>query len=384
MPKLTVLFPVYNSIARNGDGFLQQALDSLVNQTFEDFEIHILDNMSTDETPAICKSYAKRDSRIKFSVDSKQRFPEDGINKLAENVTSEFLMVANCDDLWNHYYIEILLDLFKYNQSIDLAYSNGNFVNASNHIGNPLVRNTSFTYTNDLYLNFCLGVQHRTVVPILFGIFKTEAYKNTLPFQAFDSLKANVDNLFLMKFLISGYKAKLHNESLFYYRERTRNLCPSEVEGMPESPILIFAYYILHQLNFYSTVNNHIPENSTLLKLVSFDSTLRCISRLLLWITKDYNPDKFETNVLETLHERYTVVKSLLLTNSYPSLTEELCKDTCKKSRIFKNHILQYIYDVMRPHKILEDITVKMDIIHKDFEDILNDFPNQHRISVNE
>jgi glycosyltransferase involved in cell wall biosynthesis len=59
-PKLSIGLPVYN-----GDNFLSEALDSILSQTFTDFELIISDNASTDRTAQICQEYAARDSRIR-------------------------------------------------------------------------------------------------------------------------------------------------------------------------------------------------------------------------------------------------------------------------------------------------------------------------------
>jgi len=54
-PRVTVAIPVYN-----GDNYVHEALDSVLAQTFQDFEIVISDNGSTDRTEAICREYAAR------------------------------------------------------------------------------------------------------------------------------------------------------------------------------------------------------------------------------------------------------------------------------------------------------------------------------------
>lgn len=373
MTKLTILLPTYNSISRNGDGIIQQALDSLLAQTFSDFEIHILDNISTDKTPKICQEYANKDERIKFKIDSKQRFPEGGINKLAENVNSEYLMIANCDDLWNHHYIEELLSGFNKGKKVDCVYSNGNFINMSNQIEKTLIPDLRFTYTNNIPLNFCLAVEHRNVIPVLFGIFKTKAYQSALPYKPFDSLKANVDNLFLFKYLLNGNKAKLHNKDLFYYRNRSRSFNISKFPELLNSPILVWVFYILHQLNFYFEVKKYLPENNPLLKLVLIDSHLRYIPNTIRWIINDLNPDPFETSILADLYKRYSYINKLLLKNSYPEFTKELCEETCKKIRIFKNTIVQHIYDIMQQHEYIDDMIQKTDLIYKEFKGIENE-----------
>jgi glycosyltransferase involved in cell wall biosynthesis len=58
---VSIGLPVYNA-----GQYLEEALDSILAQTFEDFELIISDNGSTDNTEAICWSYARRDQRIRY------------------------------------------------------------------------------------------------------------------------------------------------------------------------------------------------------------------------------------------------------------------------------------------------------------------------------
>ena len=60
-PLVTIGMPVYNI----DEKFLYTALDSLLNQTYTNFELIISDDCSTDSTSRICSEYAKKDSRRK-------------------------------------------------------------------------------------------------------------------------------------------------------------------------------------------------------------------------------------------------------------------------------------------------------------------------------
>jgi glycosyltransferase involved in cell wall biosynthesis len=60
-PRLTIGLPVYN-----GEQHLAEALDSLLGQTYEDFELLVSDNASTDGTADLCRRYAEKDSRIRY------------------------------------------------------------------------------------------------------------------------------------------------------------------------------------------------------------------------------------------------------------------------------------------------------------------------------
>jgi glycosyltransferase involved in cell wall biosynthesis len=59
-PSISVIVPVYNT-----EIYLKRCIDSIINQTFKDIEIILVDDGSTDNCPAICDNYASQDSRIK-------------------------------------------------------------------------------------------------------------------------------------------------------------------------------------------------------------------------------------------------------------------------------------------------------------------------------
>ncbi|MBW4538718.1 MAG: glycosyltransferase family 2 protein [Myxacorys chilensis ATA2-1-KO14] len=60
-PLVSIGMPVYN-----GERFIKQAIDSILAQTFENFELIISDNASTDKTEEICREYAEKDKRIRY------------------------------------------------------------------------------------------------------------------------------------------------------------------------------------------------------------------------------------------------------------------------------------------------------------------------------
>ena len=60
-PRVTIGMPVYN-----GEKYVAEAIESILRQTFADFELIISDNASTDSTPTICAAYAASDSRVRY------------------------------------------------------------------------------------------------------------------------------------------------------------------------------------------------------------------------------------------------------------------------------------------------------------------------------
>ena len=59
MPKISIIVPVYNC-----KKYLRQCLDSILSQTFKDWECLLIDDGSTDESGSICDEYARRDNRF--------------------------------------------------------------------------------------------------------------------------------------------------------------------------------------------------------------------------------------------------------------------------------------------------------------------------------
>jgi glycosyltransferase involved in cell wall biosynthesis len=83
----------------NGARFLQQTLDSLLGQTYSDFELIVSDNASTDGTGKICETFAARDGRVRYQRSPVNRGAAWNHNRLVELATGEYFKWAMADDL---------------------------------------------------------------------------------------------------------------------------------------------------------------------------------------------------------------------------------------------------------------------------------------------
>jgi glycosyltransferase involved in cell wall biosynthesis len=90
-PRISVLLPVYN-----GAPYLAASIDSILSQTYEDFELLILNDGSTDDSAAIAKSYS--DERIRYFEHPNMGLPAT-LNKGAHVARGEFLFRQDQDDL---------------------------------------------------------------------------------------------------------------------------------------------------------------------------------------------------------------------------------------------------------------------------------------------
>ncbi len=94
-PKISIGVPVFN-----GQNFIKARLDSILNQSFTDFEVIISDNNSTDLTLEICKEYAKKDKRIHLTKQEKNIGLFWNYKFVLDNSLGDYFVIANVDDLW--------------------------------------------------------------------------------------------------------------------------------------------------------------------------------------------------------------------------------------------------------------------------------------------
>ena len=105
-PRVSIGVPVYN-----GAALLPAALDSLLEQTYRDFELVISDNASTDETERICRSYAARDSRVRYHRQRKNIGAIRNFNAVFELAHGEYFKWAAHDDLCAPAFLERCVDV---------------------------------------------------------------------------------------------------------------------------------------------------------------------------------------------------------------------------------------------------------------------------------
>jgi glycosyltransferase involved in cell wall biosynthesis len=93
-PRVSVGVPVYN-----GQDYLGECLESLLKQDFEDFELILSDNGSTDGTEEICRSYAARDARIRYLREPENRGGSWNLSRLPHLARGEYFRWSCHDDL---------------------------------------------------------------------------------------------------------------------------------------------------------------------------------------------------------------------------------------------------------------------------------------------
>ena len=246
--RVSIMMPVYN-----GELFLREALSSLLAQTYANFEIVILDNQSVDRTAAICAEFARRDARVRYVVDERKRNPHEAANRLAQLITGEFCMIACDDDLWEPAYLDETVAKLRVHPELGLAYTNARYVDVEGRRGTRSLISGRAIYlrNHSRMMNAAHYVLTRRVLPIVFGVFRSEVYLRAIPFDTFDETIADVDNLFMFKVLLD---APVHcaDRVLFHYRNKFRWADPDVLKDYPRRMewFKVWLYDAKHQHRF--------------------------------------------------------------------------------------------------------------------------------------
>jgi glycosyltransferase involved in cell wall biosynthesis len=116
-PRVSIGMPV-----RNGQNYIRAAIDSLLAQTFTDFELIICDNQSSDSTEAICRDYMARDARIRYFRNETNLGPAGNHNRCFSYARGEYFRWHAHDDICAPEYLAKCVETLDRNPDVVVAY----------------------------------------------------------------------------------------------------------------------------------------------------------------------------------------------------------------------------------------------------------------------
>ncbi len=116
-PILSIGMPAYNS-----EQDLEAAIDAILAQTFENFELIISDNGSTDRTQEICEAYCRQDKRVNYHRNSENIGASGNYNKVFELSRAKYFKWASSNDHCEPDFFERCIDALEQNPKAVLAY----------------------------------------------------------------------------------------------------------------------------------------------------------------------------------------------------------------------------------------------------------------------
>lgn len=214
MPKISVIVPVYKV-----EQYLNRCVDSLLNQTFTDFELILVDDGSLDESGVICDEYAASNSRV-IVIHKENGGLSDarnyGINWAFANSDSDWITFIDSDDWVHRCYLEIL-----FNTCVDnsVSLSSCGYIRTSNQCADNDIQNVRIIIDNPEHLiekrlkgnGFNEGEYNASIA--CGRLFRKTLWENIrFPFG-----KLHEDEYTVHKVIYANDKIAVVPESLYYY-----------------------------------------------------------------------------------------------------------------------------------------------------------------------
>ena len=220
MVEISVIIPCYNV-----EKYLNECLDSIITQSFDDIEIICVDDGSTDNTPNILKEYERLDSRVKLFFQENKGVGA-ARNKGLSHASGNYIYFADSDDYLEKNALSEMHGLAK-DKSLDLLmFKLVNFNEKTNEMDSNysnipfLNKNSILTYNDfkdDLF---------RVDVTVYTKFFKRELIVNVL----FDESVIFGDNIFFINYIFDAKRIYFYDKCLYYRRIRDDSVISSSNE----------------------------------------------------------------------------------------------------------------------------------------------------------
>ncbi len=209
-PLVSVGMPV-----RNGQKYICQALDSILNQTLTDIEVVICDNDSTDDTQSICQGYVARDPRVRYFRNEQNLGPAGNHNRCFSHAIGKYFKWHAHDDLIAPTFLEKCVAVLENDPKVVNSHSFTDVIDENNnHSRDYTFRAATDHEVPSRRFGSLIHVNHKTHVGYeIFGVWRREELAKT-PLEKAD---AHGDRILLVRMVLRG---KFHEvpEKLFLAR----------------------------------------------------------------------------------------------------------------------------------------------------------------------
>ncbi len=214
MATVSIIMPCHN-----GASFLPQAVESVIAQTYGDWELLIIDDASRDESVSIAKEYCAKDSRLRL-LHTKQSTgkPATPRNVGIEAATGQFIAFLDCDDKWAPSKLEHQLPLFE-QKNCAAAFSFYKKMDKEGNVRSAVVTSPAVVDFDQLLDGNCIGN--------LTGIYDTakvgKVYQKEINHE---------DYLMWLQVLQKGFVARNTGTVEAYYRESDTSVSGSKLKAL--------------------------------------------------------------------------------------------------------------------------------------------------------
>ena len=173
IPRVSIGLPVYN-----GEKYLGESIESLLTQTFDDFELIISDNASTDRTKQICKKYTKKDSRVRYIRNEENIGAAENFNRIFALSLGEYFKWAAADDILHPDFLSKCIEILEKEQDIILCHSKTLRIDESGNVTGSYYLPMRYNSPEVSYRFKDMILEPHSCV-MIFGVAKVDILKKT-------------------------------------------------------------------------------------------------------------------------------------------------------------------------------------------------------------
>lgn len=216
-PTVSVITPAFNAAP-----YVRESLDSVVAQTFKDFEVIVVDDGSTDETAAIADWYAQRDPRIRVIRQSNHGIAA-ARNVAIAHARGRFFALLDSDDLWFPRYLEEQVAILQ--RHPDVAVLSANAISLGGGLdGQPLLGGSRRGALRKVSLATLVRAEDSLSI---LAVFRREVVDAIGPFDV--TLRRSEDYDFWLRAAAAGFLIAVNAKPLGLYRRRPDSMSADEV-----------------------------------------------------------------------------------------------------------------------------------------------------------
>ena len=221
-PKISVVIPIYKV-----EKYLDKCVESVVNQTYKNLEIFLVDDGSPDNCPKMCDDWAKKDKRIKV-IHKQNGGLSDARNFGIEKATGDYIMFVDSDDYLDEKICETLLNLnLKHNTDFAMCDAKVIYETPNNNISTPTQEITERVFEKEQIIPLLVKTDIKYLMTAWAKLYIIEIFKNL----RYDKGKIHEDEFILHKLLNITNKFVYINEPLYCYLQREGSITHSKLEN---------------------------------------------------------------------------------------------------------------------------------------------------------
>ena len=200
---------------RNGGEYVRGALDSLLAQTYKNFELIISDNASTDDTQNICEEYARREARIRYIRQKENIGSYGNYDFIRKEARGDYFAWAACDDFWDPRFIEECVAKFREFPDATMVFPNFYAFDDSGKVI-QLSQENYFPFAPDTYTRiktYLLNRAQNGKITMIYGLWRKHTPADLLSLGG-----CHGDMIYVFRSLLTGYFANVLH-ALFFKRQ---------------------------------------------------------------------------------------------------------------------------------------------------------------------